>query len=338
MPYVRAQENRAPNDIWEDLEREELMKLTVSSSPHIFARQDTSSIMRDVLIALMPAAAFGVYLFGLRALALLCISTAAAILTEYIILKLFKRPGSITDLSAAVTGLLLGMNLPPTAPWWIAAAGGVFAIAIVKQPFGGLGSNFMNPALAARGFLVASWPVIMTAGFVAPHAVDAVSSATPMMLLKAGQLDIQSNLWNMAWGNVGGCIGETSAIALLIGGIYLLVRRIIRWHIPLSYIATVFVMSLLLGGFDVMLSLAHVLGGGLMLGAIFMATDYSTSPVTPRGQLMMGIGCGILTVVIRMYGGYPEGVSYSILLMNIVVPLFDRFTKPRIYGEVRRNA
>lgn len=321
-------------------------QLFVSSSPHVFVKQDTSSIMMDVLIALMPAALVGMYFFGLQAVFVIALSTFSAVAFEWIILKLFKRPGSVQDLSAAVTGLLLGMNLPVTTPWWMIVIGSMFAIAIVKHPFGGLGHNFMNPALAARAFLVACWPIAMTANFIAPsHAIDIVSSAsvdvvsyaTPMTLLKGGSLDLVKSMLPLAIGNVGGSIGETSAIALLIGGIYLVARRIIRWRVPVIYILTVFVLTFLLGGFDLNLSFVHVLGGGLMIGAIFMATDYSTSPVTPTGQIIMGIGCGVLTAIIRLYSKSPEGVSYSILLMNVAVPLIDRFTRPKIFGEVRHH-
>ena len=312
-------------------------KLFVSSSPHVFAKQDTQSIMLDVIIALLPACGVGIYFFGIKAAIILLIATASAVLTELLILKLFKRPGKISDLSAAVTGLLLGMNLSVGVPWWLAVLGSVFAIAIVKQPFGGLGHNFVNPALAGRAFLVACWPVAMTT-WINPGVVDTVSSATPMAVVKAGEVINSSFLMNMAIGNTGGCIGETSAIALLLGGVYLIAKKIIRWRIPVTYILTVFVMSFLLGGMDLMVSSAHIIGGGLLLGAIYMATDYTTSPVTPKGQFIMGIGAGIMTVIIRLYSNSAEGVSFSILLMNVCVPLIDRLTKPKVFGEVKRNA
>ena len=316
-------------------------KLFVSSSPHVFAKQNTKSIMLDVLIALLPACGVGIYFFGLQALLIMALATASAVLTEWIILKAFNRPGKISDLSAAVTGLLLGMNLSVGVPWWMAVLGSVFAIAIVKQPFGGLGHNFVNPALAGRAFLVACWPVAMTTWFEptgAASAVDVVSSATPLAVVKAGEAIDMPFLMEMAIGNTAGTIGEASAIALIIGGIYLIAKRIIRWRIPATYIVTVFVLSYLLGGMDFMVSGAHLLGGGLMLGAFFMATDYTTSPVTPKGQWIMGIGCGIMTVIIRLYSNSAEGVSFSILLMNVCVPLIDRFTKPKIFGEVKKNA
>ena len=312
-------------------------KLFVSSSPHVFAKKNTQNIMFDVLIALLPACGVGIYFFGVKAAIILAISTASAVLVEWIILKLFNRPGSVKDMSAAVTGLLLGMNLSVGVPWWIAVLGSVFAIAIVKQPFGGLGHNFVNPALAGRVFLVASWPVAMTT-WVNPGAVDAVTSATPMAIIKAGSPITNELLVNMAIGNTGGCIGEVSAIALIIGGIYLLVRKVITWQIPVIYITTVFVLSYILGGMEVMKSFASVIGGGLLLGAFFMATDYTTSPVTKKGQIIMGLGIGIMTVVIRLYSNSAEGVSFSILLLNVCVPLIDRFTKPKVFGEVKRNA
>lgn len=322
-------------------------KLFVSSSPHVFAKQNTQNIMLDVLIALLPACGVGVYFFGLQALLIMVLATASAVLTEWVILKAFKRPGKISDLSAAVTGLLLGMNLSVGVPWWMAILGSMFAIAIVKQPFGGLGHNFVNPALAGRAFLVACWPVAMTTWFApkgaealttAATAVDTITTATPLAIVKAGEAISSPMLLDMAIGSTGGTIGEASAIALIIGGIYLIAKRIIRWRIPVTYIVTVFGLSYLLGGMDFMISGAHVLGGGLMLGAFFMATDYTTSPVTPKGQWIMGIGCGIMTVIIRLYSNSAEGVSFSILLMNVCVPLIDRFTKPKIFGEVKRNA
>ena len=312
-------------------------KLFVSSSPHVFAKQDTQSIMLDVVIALLPACGVGIYFFGLKAALIIALATGSAVFTEWAILKLFNRPGKISDLSALVTGLLIGMNVSVGIPWWMAILGSVFAIAIVKQPFGGLGHNFVNPALAGRAFLVACWPIAMTT-WIEPGAVDVVSSATPLAIVKAGEAINSSFLLDMAIGNTAGTIGETSAIALLIGGIYLFARRIISWRIPVIYIGTVFVMSYILGGMDFMISGAHLLGGGLMLGAFFMATDYTTSPVTSKGQLIMAIGCGLMTVIIRLYSNSAEGVSFSILLMNVCVPLIDRFTKPKIFGEVKRNA
>lgn len=326
------------------------MKWNVSPSPHIRAPQDTPSLMRDVLIALLPACVLGIYRFGYRALLVLLLCTAAAVLTEWALHKLLKRTTTITDLSAAVTGVLLGMNLPVSAPWWMCILGSVFAIALVKVPFGGIGNNFVNPALAARGFLLASFPVQMTA-WTAPvntflsASADAISTATPLtQLVQGGTFSAASSPMQeflpLLLGERAGCIGEVSAIALLIGFGYLLVRQVVSWRIPVLYIATVFVGTAVLSGGNSPLwtGTLHTVSGGLVLGACFMATDYSTSPVTPKGQLLYAIGCGILTVVIRLYGGYPEGVSYSILIMNLCVPLIERYVRARVYGEVKRHA
>ncbi|MGI5878206.1 MAG: RnfABCDGE type electron transport complex subunit D [Christensenellales bacterium] len=318
------------------------MTLHVSSSPHVFTPVSARNLMLEVLVAMTPAAVAGIVFFGPRAILLICLGAATAVLTEYILQKMARRPVTVGDYSAAVTGLLLALNLPPTAPWWMPVVGSAFAIAVVKQAFGGLGFNFMNPALAARALLVASWPVRMTGdAFVSPTfwgAADAVSGATPLALIKAGQMAELPRLLDLFLGSTGGCIGETSALALIAGGLYLILRRVISWRIPVTYIGTVFVTTLVMGGFDATLSLYHVLGGGLMLGAFFMATDYVTSPMTPWGQVIMGVGCGVMTSLIRLLGGYPEGVSYSILLFNVATPLIERFTKPRVFGEVRRHA
>jgi electron transport complex protein RnfD len=314
-------------------------QLVVSSSPHVRSESSISGIMFDVVIALVPAVIAAAIFFGMRALFVIGISIATAVLTEALIQYLMKKPVTINDWSAVVTGLLLAFNLPPTAPWWLAVIGSAFAIAIVKQLFGGLSYNFLNPALAARAFLLASWPVRMTA-WVQP-GVDAVTTATPLAILKgteaAGQLP---SLMDMFVGNIGGTIGETSALALLIGAAYLLYKRVINWRIPFIYIATVGVLTWILGpnGAFTGQPLYHILGGGLILGAFFMATDYVTSPVTPLGQIIMGLGCGIITVVIRLYGGYPEGVSYSILFMNVATPLIERYTVPKKFGEVKGRA
>ena len=324
-------------------------KFRVSSSPHIIAPRNTTQIMADVLIALSPAAIVGVYMFGLQAAYVLVAAIASAILTEYAIIKIFKRSGEIKDLSAAVTGLLIGMNLPPTVPIWLPILGSMFAMILVKHVFGGLGHNFMNPALAGRAFLVACWPARMVGSAFVPAreitniavssaTADAVSYATPLAHLKAGTLMAQDSLLSMFIGNIGGCIGEVSAAALLLGGLYLIFRRVISWHIPVVYIATVFIGGFLLDGFDLAVSTAHILGGGLFIGAIFMATDYTTSPITNKGRVIFALGCGLLTIIIRTLGGFPEGVSYSILLMNVAAPLIDRYTKPKLFGEVKKNA
>ena len=325
-------------------------KLRVSSSPHIVTPRTTTKIMLDVLIALMPAAAVGVYMFGLRALYILIASVASAIITEYAIIRIFNRPGKIIDLSAAVTGLLLGMNLPASAPIWLPVLGSMFAVIVVKHAFGGLGHNFMNPALAGRAFLVACWPARMLGSAFIPSrtitgiasasstVVDATSYATPLAYMKTGSLALPDSLLSLFIGNVGGCIGEVSAAALLLGGIYLIVKKVINWRIPVIYIGTVFVGVLVFKGFDVVLSLAHILAGGLFIGAFFMATDYASSPITKTGKIIFALGCGIMTLVIRLYGGYPEGVSYSILFMNVAAPLIERYTRPRVFGKVAKNA
>ena len=313
-------------------------RFLVSSSPHIRSGETTQKIMLDVIIALMPALLAGVFYFGLNALTLTAVAVAFAVATEAVIQKILGKPVTVNDLSAVVTGILIAFNVPVTLPLWMVAVGSIFAIAIAKQCFGGLGYNFINPALAARAMLLASWPVRMT-GWVAPGA-DAVSTATPLAILKGGEAAGQAlpGLWDMFIGNIGGCIGETSVLALIIGGAYLLYRRVISYRIPLVYIATVAVLSFLFGGFDADTMIYNILAGGLFRGAIFMATDYSTSPMSPKGQIIFAIGCGFLTSLIRFYGGYPEGVSYSILIMNVATPLIDKYTMPRKFGEVKKSA
>jgi electron transport complex protein RnfD len=289
--------------------------------------------MRDVTIALLPAAAFGVYNFGMSALIVLVVSVLSAILSEALVQKIRKQPVTVNDFSAVVTGLLLGMNLPSTVPVWIPIIGSAFAIIIVKQAFGGLGHNFMNPALAARAMLVASWPVQMTTW--PQMTVDATSSATPLGIIKEG-LDVSMpSIQNFIIGNVNGCIGETSALLLVLGGAFLIYRGIISVRIPAIYIGTVAVLTLILSGFDINLTIVNIFAGGLMLGAFFMATDYASSPITAKGQIIYAVGMGLLTTIIRFYGGYPEGVSYSILLMNVAAPLIDKFTKPRVFGGAK---
>jgi len=305
--------------------------LKVSAPPHITSKDDVSTIMFDVILALMPSMVAGAYFFGYRALMIVLISVLSSVAFEYLWNVAFKKKTTIYDLSAVVSGILLAYNMPSTVPLWLPVVGSFFMIIIVKMCFGGLGHNFMNPALAGRAFLMASWPAFMTK-FVAPftrmelwNTADVVTSATPLNSEFTGTV---TNL-DLFIGNVGGCIGETSALALLLGGAYLVVRKIITWRIPVCYIATVAVISALFGhnvGFE-------LFAGGLMLGAIFMATDYVTSPVTPLGQIIYAIGCGVMTCVIRFAGGYAEGVSYSILLMNIASPLFDKLTPPRKYGK-----
>ena len=295
--------------------------LTVSSSPHIKRPDTTRGIMSDVVIALAPAATYGCILFGLRALAVLITSVSVAVLCEFLWNKALKKPNTIKDMSAVVTGLLLGMNLPPTLPLWQAAIGSVAAIIVVKQMFGGLGHNFANPAIAARIILLVSFPASMTR-FTEPVS-DAVTSATPLAGT-AGALSFKTLFFGMH----AGSIGETSAFLLLVGGLYLVIRRVITPIIPVCFIGTVALLSLITGE-NVMLS---VFGGGLILGAVFMATDYTTSPTTPLGKAVFAVGCGIITFVIRKFGSLPEGVSYSILLMNILVPHINRFTLSKPFG------
>ncbi len=295
--------------------------LTVSSSPHIKRPDTTRGIMSDVVIALAPAATYGCILFGLRALAVLITCVGVAVLSEFLWNKALKKPNTIKDMSAVVTGLLLGMNLPPTLPLWQAAIGSVAAIIVVKQMFGGLGHNFANPAIAARIMLLVSFPAAMTR-FTEPVS-DAVTSATPLAGT-AGALSFKTLFFGMH----AGSIGETSAFLLLVGGMYLVIRRVITPVIPVCFIGTVALLSLIAGE-NVMLS---VFGGGLILGAVFMATDYTTSPTTPLGKAVFAVGCGIITFVIRKFGSLPEGVSYSILLMNILVPHINRFTLSKPFG------
>lgn len=311
-----------------------------SSSPHIRSIASTPGIMKDVIIALMPALAAGIYFFRLKALLVILVTVAACVGAEYVSNKLMKKRLTIGDYSAAVTGLLLAFNLPPSIPLWIAAVGGVFAVVIVKQLFGGLGHNFINPALAARAFMLASWPVQMT---MWTNPIDGASSATPLALIKKGGEAVGGVLpsyLSLFSGNIAGCIGETSVIALLLGAAYLFCKRVITPLIPVSFIATVAVMTWILGGDKVFTGdfLYHILSGGLMLGAFFMATDYTTTPSTVKGMLVFGIGCGLLTSIIRLYGGYPEGVSYSILLMNVAAPLIERYTRPKTFGGETANA
>lgn len=313
-------------------------KYTVSSTPHIRSEDSVAEIMKDVLVALAPASLMGIYFFGLRALLIIALSVASCLAFEGLYQRLTGQRVTISDCSAAVTGLLLALNLPASSPFWMPIVGSFFAIVIVKQLFGGLGQNFMNPALAARAFLLISYPVSMTAWTTPVHnlfsiGVDAVSSATPLGILKEGGTQLP-DLSQLILGNVAGCIGETCVIALVLGGVYLLIKKIISWRIPATYLGTVLVLGFLLGRDGLLTgnSLYELCAGGLMLGAFFMATDYSSSPVTPNGQLIMGVGCGVLTVLIRVYGGYPEGVSFAILIMNLFVPLIDRFTKPKVFG------
>ena len=307
-------------------------KLIVSSSPHISSPVKTKNIMLDVIIAMVPALLASVYFFGPRALALVVITVAACVISEYVSRKVMKREQTIGDLSAVVTGMLLAFNYPATLPFWIAAIGGVVAIVVVKQMFGGLGHNFANPAITARVILLTSFALRMTT-WIEPHAwkageVDAVSAATTLGMISSGNTADLPTYMQMLIGERAGCLGETCIIGLLIGGIYLVAKKVISPIIPVCYIGTVFVFSAVLGSDPVM----QILSGGLFLGAIFMATDYVTSPITNKGKVIYAIGCGVITVLIRQFASLPEGVSYSILLMNILTPHIENATMPRVFG------
>lgn len=302
--------------------------LIVSVSPHIRSKDTTTGIMCDVLIALCPALAASVLFFGFRAIFVAAVCVLSCVFFEWGFEKLCKRPSTITDLSAAVTGLILALNLPVGIPIWQAIFGSLVAIVVVKQLFGGIGHNFANPAITARIVMLIAFGGAMTT-WADPNFADAVSGATPLAQLAAGE---SVSIGSLFLGSVGGSIGETSALALLIGGLYLIVRRVISWHTPVAFIATVFVLSLVKGGFA--FGLAEIFAGGLFLGAIFMATDYSTTPSTKSGQLVFGVGCGLITCLIRFFGSYPEGVSFSILLMNIITPYISKWTASKPLGGV----
>ncbi|MBQ3053830.1 MAG: RnfABCDGE type electron transport complex subunit D [Clostridia bacterium] len=316
-------------------------KFQVTSSPHIHNDFTVRSIMLDVVIALIPAGLAGIFYFGIHSLWVILASVISCVVFETIWNILLHKKNTVGDLSAVVTGLLLAYNMPPTIPVWMVIIGALFAIIIVKQFFGGLGQNFINPALGARAFMLASWAGAMTT-WVSPSLFgsDAMSSATPLSLLKAGGEALQNmpGVQKLFMGDVGGCIGETSACLLIIGGIYLAMRGVIKLRIPVSFILTVSVCAFLFAGGSTLAERLqfmrwHTFAGGLFLGAIFMATDYTTSPTTPKGELIMGIGCGLLTSLIRLKGGYPEGVTYAILIMNIFTPLIDRYTVPKPFGS-----
>ncbi|MCI7472788.1 MAG: RnfABCDGE type electron transport complex subunit D [Clostridiales bacterium] len=337
------------------MNEEKKLNLTVASSPHVASPIDTQNLMRDVLIALVPALVMGVVFFGPRALVATLISVVACEFFEWAYRKLMKKSCANRDLSAAVTGVLLAFVCAPTLPYWMLIIGDFFAIVVVKQLFGGLGQNFMNPALGGRAFLMLCYPVAMTtwivpgigadkwaglfSGSVTMAGADIVTGATPLGAdFMHGGLLPKASLLDAFVGNVGGCIGEVSALMLLLGGLYLIWRGVIRARIPVAYIATVAVLTFAfpMGGNDRLTWMLYQLcTGGLMLGAFFMATDYVTSPVTKRGEVIFGIGCGLLTVFIRYFGGYPEGVSYSILIMNCCVWLIDKVGKPNRYGVTK---
>ena len=311
--------------------------LNVSTNPHVLAKDSTQTLMRDVIIALIPATAWGIYQFGAYAALLILLSVASCVATEYVWNVCMKKPQSVQDLSAVLTGLLLGMNLPASVPFWMPILGGVFAILVVKQLYGGLGQNFMNPALAARCFLLISFAGLMTS-FPAPRsAVDGVSGATPLAQIKTAETLSASgtSLVDMFLGFSSGTIGEISALLLILGGLYLIIRKVITWDIPMIYIATVAVFTFLFGqhSFNITYVLMELCGGGLMLGAFFMATDYVTSPITPLGRILYAVVIGILTGVFRVCGNAAEGVSYAIILGNILVPLIERITLPKAFGR-----
>lgn len=323
-------------------------KLIVSSSPHVRSSEDTSYIMKQVIVGLLPATLGALYFFRLSALNVMFFCILGAVGSEFLYQKITKQESTIGDFSAVLTGLLLAFNVPASLPWWMCILGSAFAIIVVKMVFGGIGNNFMNPALAARAFLLASFPVAMTAwskpgvNWVSSGNIDAYTTATPLSFLKNGVEGISgvansgTSLMDMMIGNIGGCIGETSAILILIGGLYLIYKGIITYVIPVFYIGTVFILSFVLGGFNLNFAIYQLLAGGLMIGAFFMLTDYTTSPMTTKGQVIYAVLAGVIATVIRLYGGYPEGVSYSILLVNVMAPLIDKYVKNRVFGEVAK--
>lgn len=306
-------------------------KLHVSASPHIHSGRSTQKIMLDVIIALLPATIAGVVIFGLRALFVVAVCVGVSILSEFAFNAIMKREQSVSDLSAIVTGLVLALNLPANAPLWQAGVGAVFAIIVVKCLFGGIGRNVVNPAATARVFMLVAFSALTKPAF--PQDADAVSGATPLAELAAGK---QPELMDLFLGNIGGCIGETCTLALLIGGIYLLARKVIMWHTPVAFIGTAFLFTLAIEGGNIETSLAWILSGGLFLGAIYMATDYVTSPATPFGRIVFGIGAGLITVLIRFWGVYPEGVSFAILIMNILNPFIDSLTARKLFGGAKK--
>lgn len=302
-------------------------KLHISLSPHIHSNNSTMRTMLDVIIALVPASVAAVILFGIPALLVIAVCIVSAVAGEALFNLAIKKEQTIGDLSAVVTGLILALNLPANIPLWQAAIGSLFAIIIVKGIFGGLGKNIVNPAIAARVFMLIAFGSMTAAVF--PKGLDSVSGATPLSDLAN---DKAVNLMDLFLGKCGGALGETCALALLIGGVYLIVRKVITWHIPVAFIGTTFLFTLALEGGNLETTLAWVLSGGLMIGAFFMATDYVTSPSTAKGKLIFGIGAGVITVLIRFFGGYPEGVSFAILLMNIVNPYIDSLTPRKLFG------
>lgn len=304
--------------------------LHLSASPHIHSGRSTTSIMRDVLISLAPAAVAGTVIFGWRALLVIAVCVASCVLLEALFNRITKKDQTVGDLSAAVTGLLLALNLPANIPLWQCVVGSVFAIILVKCLFGGIGFNLVNPAITARILMLVSFGSMAVQA--TPTVVDTVAGATPLAQIQEGTIPPLSDL---LFGTTGGAIGETCAIALLVGFAYLLIRRIITWHIPVSFVGCVFLLSFCMEGFDVQAATALILSGGLLIGAIFMATDYVTSPATPSGKILFGLGAGLLTFLIRYFGVYPEGVSFAILFMNILTPYIEKLTARKIFGGVK---
>lgn len=312
--------------------------LVVTSSPHVHSPDSIPTAMRDVLIALTPALLAALYFFRLPALLVILACVLSAYAAEIVCLKIMKKESPTRESSAIVTGLLLAFCVPPTLPLWMAVLGSLFAVIIAKHLFGGLGQNIFNPALIGRAFLLASFPVAMTT-WTSP--IDGLSTASPLGMMKEATGQILPSVSELFFGTVSGSIGETSALAVLLGGAYLLYRRHIDWRIPGTFLGTVFLLTALVGisrGEGLWYPFYHLCAGGLLLGAFFMATDWVTTPITKRGRIIFGIGCGLLVVLIRLKGGYPEGVAYSILLMNVVTPLIDRYTKARVFGRVKSHA
>ena len=312
------------------------LKFIVSYSPHILDKSSVNRIMLDVVIALIPSLIAGIVIFGWRSLLITSVCVLSCISFEAVFQKIVKKPVTVSDFSAVITGMLLAFNLPVGIPVWQAVFGSFIAIVLVKQLFGGLGKNFANPALTARIVMFLTFSVAMTTWVPVQDLVTGasplgVTGATPLALLKSGDTEMLPSLLNMFTGNRGGSLGETSALAILLGGIYLLIRRVIKWYIPVSFMGTVFILTAVMGQEP----LYHLLAGGLFLGAFFMATDYVTSPQTDKGRIIFGIGCGIFTVVIRLYGSYPEGVSFAILFMNVLVPYINKLTIRKALGSVK---
>jgi len=307
-----------------------MSNLIVHVAPHIRSKATTSGIMRDVVIALLPTLVAACVIFGGRSLLVTAVCVLACVIFEWLFEKITKKPNTIGDLSAVVTGILLAFNLPVSIPLWQAVIGCLVAIIVVKQLFGGLGCNFANPAITARIAMVLAFSGSMTS-----WTLDGVSTATPLATLKTGALVTDPSLFDLFFGVQGGCLGETCAFTLLIGGIYLIARRVISWHTPVTFIAVVFILTALYGH-SLTYGLQQILSGGVMLGAIFMATDYATTPSTNSGRIIFGLGCALITVLIRLWGNYPEGVSFSILLMNILTPYISRWTRSKPLGGVKR--